>query len=124
MIDAPTMTCYEGDHLILMGLACVTLVVYTIGWPCFLCVAFRIADRKHLLNTPKFGGFLGFLYKRFEHQCYWWHSIVLLHKLAIIMAKNFLFDNFYQCPVALITTFALMSAQAFTTPYASTMLDR
>ena len=73
------------------------------------------------------------------------------------MAKNFLFDNFYQCPVALITTFALMSAQvdsttccslflpfhltlsnvsmapnlrpdqrwqAFTTPYASTMLDR
>ena len=73
MVDAPTVTCYEGDHLILMALACVTLVrvplaveniavtfllcqvVYTIGWPCFLCVAFRIADRKHLLNNPKFG---------------------------------------------------------------------
>jgi hypothetical protein len=101
LVDAPTVTCYTGDHAKLMVLAVVTMVFYTLGWPLFLSVAFRIADRKVLFYNPKFGGLLGFLYKRFEIEWFWWHAIVLAHKLAIVLTKIFLFNTFYQCPTAL-----------------------
>ena len=66
LVQSPGITCYEGDHAKLMVLACITLVVYSLGWPTFLFVAFRVAQRKFLLKDPKFVGMLGFLYTRFE----------------------------------------------------------
>ena len=36
---------------------------------------------------------------------------MLTHKLGIILTKIFLFNTFYQCPVALLITFALMGVQ-------------
>ena len=42
---------------------------------------------------------------------YWWHCVIVTHKLTMVMIKTFLFNTFYQCPMALLFTFLLMGAQ-------------
>ena len=125
LVDDPTVTCYAGDHLRLMILAIAALCIYTLGWPLFLAVAFRIAFRKKLLlGSAQFAGLLGFLYKRYEIQWFWWHTIIIAHKLAIVLTKIFLFNTFYQCPIAIVVTLVMMVLQSFARAYESTMLDR
>ena len=74
---------------------------------------------------------------------FWWHAVVITHKLAIVMTKIFLFNTFYQCPIAICVTLFLLALvvghflihircmaeftgnrQAFARPFESTMLDR
>jgi len=55
---------------------------------------------------------------------FWWHSVIVLHKFVMVMIKTFVFNSFYQCPIALTFTFFLMGAQAYAKPYASELLDR
>jgi len=124
MVGAPGVVCYEGDHVKLMVLASIAMVVYSIGWPLFLFFAFRISSRKFLLYNANFKGLLGFLYTRFELDRFWWHMVIVTHKLVMVMIKTFIFNSFYQCPLALTFTFFLMGAQAYAQPYASNVLDK
>jgi hypothetical protein len=66
LLSAPSVKCYEGEHVVLMGFAIVPLLVFTVGWPAFLLVAFRNAKALHLLHDKDFKRFLGFVYSRFE----------------------------------------------------------
>lgn len=80
--------------------------------------------RKDLMDSPIFVSVFGFLYKRYEHEWFWWHLVVVLHKGAIIFVKVFLFDSFWQAPAGLIVTSIVVLAQAFARPFESVILDR
>ena len=70
MVTNPSITCFEGDHLILMILGIIPLLCYTIAWPLVIMVAFYNATRRHLFHDKDFKGIFGFIYMVTPHTDY------------------------------------------------------
>jgi len=85
---------------------------------------FYTGYRKAAFDDVIFGRVFGFLYKRYELEYFWWHTVIVLHKGMIVIVKVFMFDLFLQAPAALLVTSAMIIAQTYTFPFESELLDK
>ncbi len=121
---AANVTCYEGMHIINMILALLTTIIYTVGWPLYLCVIFYNGYHKDLLDNPQYAATYGFIYKRYEHEYFMWHLMVVFHKFTIVIIKVFLNDSLFQGAAGLFVTSLFILAHVYSFPFESGRLDR
>ena len=98
--NAPNTKCFESDHLTALLLMPFFIIVIVIGWPTFIVFALHAGQKNNLLSEPSYAASFGWIYQRYEVEFFWWHLVVLAKKLAIILAKAFMFNTFWQTPFA------------------------
>jgi len=124
LVSSPNTQCFVDFHLFALVMSPLPLIAYTIGWPLSMFCIFYIGHRKTLFDNKEFAGTFGFLYKRYEARYFWYHSMIITHKGFIVLIKVFLFNSFWQAPLAMMLTVFIILLQTFFTPFASTKLDR
>ena len=105
MLEADlSVVCYTASHITGIVTAVLVSLLYNLGFPLFILWILR-RHRKEL-HTPRISSRFGFLYQGYSMSrgVYWWEAVVMVRKLAIIMAGSLIDDPWYQiiCGISIL----------------------
>ncbi|GIL60525.1 hypothetical protein Vafri_15071 [Volvox africanus] len=121
----PNLRCYTKLHLYLVSiLGGPGVLLFAIGAPIFSFVWLKM-HHALLYTSPEFGVSYGFMYEDYRRELYFWDSIIMFRKLAVIAVIVFLQPQGQL--IQLIATLGVILlatiAQLTITPYKNTQMN-
>ncbi|GLI60388.1 hypothetical protein VaNZ11_002398 [Volvox africanus] len=121
----PNLKCYTKPHLYLVSiLGGPGVLLFAIGAPIFSFIWLR-THHALLYTSPEFGVSYGFMYEDYRRESYFWDSIIMFRKLAVISVIVFLQPQgqLIQIIAALGVILLATIAQLTITPYKNTRMN-
>eukprot|EP00966_Prymnesium_polylepis_P029744 690779-Prymnesium_polylepis.4 len=122
---APSITCWEGEHLGILALDIVPLCIYVLGVPVvYAIILFRMVPLRGM-DDARLNSTFGFIWSRFEPEVYWWEAVEFSgRKLPLVLTSLFIDDIILKCVVGTLTVGGVMAANFSHAPYIKRVYDR
>ena len=118
----PAIICYEGEWLSNLPIAVVAFVTYVVGIPVFFGA--MLFSFRHRLSSPRAAGSIGYLYKKYEAEWFYWDVVVMVRKALLVSILPFASPATIQSALAVLLYLFALLGQAFARPYLNTDHDR
>jgi len=114
-----SIECYEGTHLVLVGIAVVVLILISIGFPLF-CSFALLAKKKELTTGSSWAhDTLSFLFESFKEKYIYWECVTMIKKalLSFIVVFSYSLGNNAQGLLILIVLVFFLYLHMLCNPY-------
>lgn len=121
---APSIKCWEGEHLTILALDIIPLLIYFIGVPVvYSMILFYLIPKKGF-NNARLNGTFGFIWSRFEERCYWWEAVEFTgRKFPLVMITLFANGVIFKCVLGALVVGLVMAANFAWAPYVKRTYD-
>ena len=89
----PSIRCWQGEHITLVVLASFLMVFYVAMPALTAYILFVLGGRGVRIRSADFKASFGFIYVRFTRSVPWWHIVVLVRQIIIVVVRNFALDQ-------------------------------
>ena len=113
MSAAPHVVCGTAQHSVLMAVGGLGVVFYVVGIPLFFLAMLRYSEQHDLMKNHRHLERLGFLYRRYQRETYWWELALLMRRLFVSMLLVFLGE--YPAYQSTLAVFLLLLCFGFET---------
>lgn len=117
LVANPNLVCFEGTHLVLVGINFIAIMVYHVGVLTFYVYLLFHLVPKRGLNDPKLNYNFGFVWNRFEPHCYWWELIDTVRKLGLVLVAQLVSVPAVQSIVGAFLVGIVIAANFYFRPY-------
>jgi len=121
---APSITCWEGEHLEIIGLDTIPILIYVIGVPLLYAVILFKMVPQHGFRDKRLQATFGFIWSRFESEVYWWEAVEFTgRKLPLVLISLFIDDNVIKCVLGAVCVGGVMAGNFKHAPYIKSFYD-
>ena len=82
----PELVCWQGTHLVMVGVACVCIVLYVVGIPVGVSYLLYRAQKEERLMDQDFMHQYHNLYMRYTLKYYYWEVVVMARNVLYLLA--------------------------------------
>ncbi|GMH34270.1 hypothetical protein BSKO_02104 [Bryopsis sp. KO-2023] len=120
---SPSVECSNREHALLIVLAIIGTLFYSIGYLAFVAYKMFQLDKTRSFQCPVNLRRYGFLYRRFELDYFWTPIIILIRRLIFVVTLVFLNNPAFQAGGLAVIIIVSLMLHVYTAPYVDTYLD-